>query len=693
MLRQNNLAIVFLLLSLVYLGSSYQFPDIEYLKSLPEKYDSLLKELACKDLTKRSQLVNCEILMLPDDDTLLTDEDLALEWLEQINAIEVEKSYQGSIAGWNYATNMTDYNQEVKANVSYLKAAWGTIKTKQGRRFDWQNFKNPTLYRIFNLMLRGGKFDDSKQRERYNYVSTEMIDIYGKGQVCRPKGEKYPTREMEPTTKKECLTLEPELEDIIANSRDYDENLWVWKGWRDAVGRKIGELYPDWVELNNVAASNGGYADEGQIWRELYEIPNDGLEEMVDALYEEVKPMYKQLHAFIRRRLAEQYPGRVNRYGPIPAHLLGNMWAQQWNNIYDIAKPYRDVDIIDVTDAMVVQKYNQTHMFRIAERFFVSLGMDPMPENFWKYSMLVKPKDRDVVCHGSAYNFMKDREVRIKMCTEVDMEDLQTIHHEMGHCEYYLQYSDLPVIFRSGANPGFHEAVGDTIALSVVTPNYLHKINLMDTITSSKEATINYQMKIALSKIAFLPFGLMIDKWRWQVFRGNIKPEDYNDKWWEYRLKYQGLVPPIARSSKDFDPGAKYHIPSGTPYIRYFVSYLIQFQFHRALCKEAGFEGPLHECNIYESKEAGNALKEMLSYGTSQPWTDTLEVLTGKRKIDTSAIKEYFEPLMEWLEKENARNNEQIGWGMNKIEDELELLAEKLWEDEYQYNEEREWWY
>lgn len=670
----------------VYQTSARQEIDIEYLTSLKHNTD-LLKDLACTNLEEETQLINCVTYLLNKNESL-ADEKLAQDWLDAVNAIQVDASYQSAIAAWNYATNITDYTSQMQSEVSRLLHPWSEETKSQARKFKYKGFTDDGIKRQFRFMLEGSNMDDEEKRDRFDEITTAMTSAYGKGKVCRPKGEKYGTCSKDQEREGEFLSLEPDLEQILAHSRDYDELLWVWKGWRDAVGPEVGEHYPEYVELKNEAARNGGFSDGGEILRLVYEIPDDGLEAMVDKLYEEVKPMYKLLHTFIRRRLSEEYPGRVQRTGPIPAHVFGNMWSQQWNNIYDIAKPFQDVEEVDVSEEMVAQKYDVEHMFKIAEKFFESIGMESMPQTFWDNSMLTKPADgRDVVCHGSAYNFQKDREVRIKMCTEVNMEDLYTIHHEMGHCEYYLQYSDQPILFRSGANPGFHEAVGDTIALSVVTPSYLHMLKLTENPTNTYEQTINYQMKVALSKIAFLPFGLMIDKYRWEVFRGNIKPEEYNTKWWEYRLKYQGIKPPVERTEDDFDPGAKYHVASGTPYIRYFVSFLIQFQFQRALCKEAGFEGPLHECNIYQSEEAGAKLKEMLSLGISRPWTEALEVLTGQTEIDTSAIHEYFAPLLEYLEANT--NDETIGWDE---EDEVEQPTEEDEEEDEVYTDEEERW-
>ncbi|XP_054751271.2 angiotensin-converting enzyme-like [Lytechinus pictus] len=624
--------------------------DLHKLDQFVEKTRGLIGRMACLDENSELCLLcpNCVDYVMygtVDDPAVIN------EWLDVLNFTMAETSHFAALASWNYVTNITKYNTEFLSNVSMLSGNYGLEMKDEARRII-QDKLDGRSKRMLKFALRGSELRDGRKRRLLQMTTNKMQTIYSVGKVC-PSDQ--------PAGKTEgCLALEPDLENILAKNRDYDELLRVWVGWRDAVGPKIGKLYPTYVELKNEAANSGGYDTYTDVLLEKYEDPT--FEEEVDELWQEVKPMYLQLHSYVRRKLAGKYgDDKVDVRAPIPAHLLGNMWAQQWNNIYDIVEPFPNKGTIDVTDKMKEEGWTVLKMFQVANRFFKSLGLYEMPPTFWTKSMFEKPKDREVVCHGSAHDFAEYRDVRIKMCTEVNMEDLNTVHHEMGHCEYYLQYNKQPEILRGGANPGFHEAVGDTIALSVVTPDYLNQIGLLDSNKIDKSQEINYLMEVALNKIAFLPFGLLIDKWRWQVFRGEITPEEYNDKWWQLREEYQGLVPPVKRTTSDFDPGAKYHIPSGTPYIRYFVSFLIQFQFHEALCKAANNQGPLHLCNVYNSKEAGTKLKSMLEMGMSRPWPDAMEVLTGAPNMDTSAIKEYFRPLMEWLEKEN--DGQLIGWG------------------------------
>jgi len=422
------------------------------------------------------------------------------------------------------------------------------------------------------------------------------------------------------------------------------------------------EPYRRFAELANEGAKELGYKDLGVMWRARYDMTPEEFDAVAEKLWQQVKPLYDALHCHTRAQLAKKYgEDKVPAGKPIPVQLLGNMWAQQWNNIYDdLLKPYPAASIESADKQLKAQKWDSVRMTRSAESFYTSIGFQQLPQTFWQRSMLVRPRDREVVCHASAWDMdPKTNDVRIKMCMNPTEEDLFTIYHELGHVYYYLHYNTLPNRFRTGANDGFHEAIGDTVNLSV-TPAYLAKIGLISPVKPSGEAVINQQMKIALDKIAFLPFGRLIDLWRWKVFSGQIAPDHYNQAWWDLRKQYQGVAPPVARTEADFDPGAKYHIPANTPYTRYFLSFILQFQFHKALCNAAGYKGPLHECSIFGSKQAGEKFGQMLALGASQPWPDTLEKLTGSREIDASAIIEYFQPLIAWLKEQNQ--GRQCGW-------------------------------
>ncbi|XP_036428070.1 angiotensin-converting enzyme [Colossoma macropomum] len=576
----------------------------------------------------------------------------AEQFVSDYNTTAEQVFYFSTEASWTYNTNLTDYNsqQQVQASLeeqAFIEA-WGqkakdTFKDALMDTFTNQELK--TLIKKINVL--GPANLPTTERERYNTILSQMDNIYSTAKLC-PKEE-------------ECWSLEPELKEILANSRSYKRLLYAWEGWHNVSGKPLKDLYPEFVELSNKASTMDGFEDTGAYWRSWYESPT--FEQDLEILFKELQPLYLNLHAFVRRKLYDFYgPKYINLNGPIPAHLLGNMWSQTWNNIYDMMIPFPDKPNVDVTSNMVAQGYNATHMFRVAEEFFTSLGLLEMPPKFWEKSMLEKPDGREVVCHASAWDFYNREDFRIKQCTIVTMEQLFTVHHEMGHVEYYLQYKDQPVSFRRGANPGFHEAIGDVLSLSVSTPKHLHTIGLLETLADDNETDINYLLKMALEKIAFLPFGYLIDQWRWGVFSGRTPPERYNAEWWYLRTKYQGICPPVRRTEEFFDPGAKYHIPGNTPYIRYFVSFILQFQFHQKLCQEAGHVGPLHKCDIYRSAEAGAVLEKVLRAGSSRPWTEVLQDALGTNKMDASPLMEYFQPVTAWLEEQNRLTGETLGW-------------------------------
>ena len=547
-------------------------------------------------------------------------------------------------AGWVSSTYITPDTEAMnaRANQHYIEAV--ARYAKEAARFDQVTLPDDqrrqlNLLKLSLVMVTPG---DPKAAEELTRIAASLEGAFGRGKWCeRPDA---------------CLDIE-QITEVMAENREPARLKAVWEGWH-TIGVPMKTDYARFVLLANVGATELGFADTGAMWRAKYDMPPDEFTKELDRLWEQVRPLYLSLHAYVRTKLRAKYGDVVPEKGPIPAHLLGNLWAQEWNNIYPLVAPPSGDPGYDLTAILKQRHTSAVQMTQTGERFFTSLGFAPLPKTFYERSLLVKPRDREVVCHASAWDVDLEEDLRIKMCIDPTAEDFTTIHHELGHNFYQRAYRKQPAIFRDSANDGFHEAIGDAIALSV-TPEYLVRIGLLDKAPDASR-DIGLLLQQALSKVAFLPFGLLIDQWRWQVFSGAVTPGRYNQAWWNLRLKYQGVAPPSPRGEEFFDPGAKYHVPANTPYTRYFLAAILQFQFHRALAKAAGCATPLHRCSTYESKEAGQRLDSMLRMGVSRPWPDALEALTGSRQMDASAIIDYFAPLKSWLDEQ--MKGKPTGW-------------------------------
>jgi peptidyl-dipeptidase A len=558
---------------------------------------------------------------------------------------------RASRASWVQENFITDDTETMSAQANEKLTAVVTQLALDARRFEGLKLP-PELARKFLLLklsLVAPAPNNDAERKELTELASKLDGMYGKGKYCKP-GESA-------DAKPKCLSLN-DLSRIMAGSTNPDELLDAWVGWHK-ISVPMKDKYARFVQLSNKGAKELGFKDTGAMWRSNYDMSPEQFSAEVERLWRQVEPFYISLHTYVRKQLIKKYGKVAERPdGMIPAHLLGNMWAQEWGNIYPLVAPANGGQGYDLTQLLKDHKVNELGMVHYGENFFKSLGFAPLPETFWERSLFLKPQDRDVVCHASAWDIDSKDDLRLKMCIEVKDEDFVTIHHELGHNFYQRAYKDQPPLFEDSANDGFHEAVGDTIALSV-TPEYLKEVGLLADVPP-ESADIGYLLRQAMDKIAFLPFGLMIDKWRWEVFSGEVTPDQYNKAWWDLKEKYQGVAPPVERSEADFDPGAKYHIASNTPYARYFLARILQFQFHRALCQAAGIKGPLHRCSIYQNKAAGERLNKMLSMGKSKPWPDALEAISGQRQMDATAILDYFAPLKKWLDEQNQ--GEKPGW-------------------------------
>ncbi len=570
----------------------------------------------------------------------------AKAFIEGVEAKLLPLAVEGGRADWVKDTYITE-DTEILAAKADERAIAATVEfAKQSTRFDGLKLPEDVArkMKLLKLSLDIATPANPQESEELTRIVSAMEGTYGRGKYC-PQG------------KDKCLDIE-DLTRLMTNSRNANDLQDAWVGWH-RISPPMRKDFIRYVALANKGARELGFKDNGAMWRAKYDMPPDAFARELDRLWEQVRPLYVSLHAYVRSKLREKYGDKVvPADGPIPAHLLGNMWAQTWENIYPLVAPQSADPGFDLTEILKSRKTDSRQMVRYGEHFFTSLGFAPLPETFWTRSLFLKPADREVVCHASAWDIDFADDLRVKMCIDITAEYFSTIHHELGHNFYQRAYNKLPLLFQTSANDGFHEAVGDTIALSV-TPEYLVKIGLLDKAPEPSK-DVGLLLRKALEKIAFLPFGLLIDQWRWKVFSGEVPPEQYNEAWWQLRLKYQGIRPPVARSENDFDPAAKFHVAANVPYIRYFLADILQFQFHKALAQAAGCKEPLHRCSIYQSKEAGNRLNAMLQLGASHPWPDALEALTGQRQMDATAIRDYFAPLQKWLDEQNK--GKPVGW-------------------------------
>ena len=565
---------------------------------------------------------------------------------------------------WVNETFITDDTEDLAAAGEEATAAYIGAAIVRSRRFEAIRADLPPdvarkLY-LLSIAQTVPAPSDAARRTELAGIEASMTSAYGKGQYCPPDGSalRHYLHAEKGKRAEPCLHL-GELSAVLAKSRRLDELIEAWRGWH-AIAAPLKTRYARYVELANEGARDIGFADVGALWRSGYDMSPAELAADLERLWSEVKPLYDELHCYVRAKLQAKYgKGAVPDHAPIPSELLGNMWAQEWNNVYDLVVPYPAEPSLDVGKKLASGSWDARKMVRQGERFFTALGFDPLPDTFWERSLFTRPRDREVVCHASAWDVAWSGDLRIKMCIEPTEEDLVTIHHELGHDFYFQRYDKLPILFQRGANDGFHEAIGDTMALSV-TPGYLKSVGLLDAVPRNEHARIDQQMKLALDKVAFLPFGLLIDKWRWDVFAGKVTPAEYEKAWLDLKVKYQGVSAPVARTADDFDPGAKYHVASSAQYVMYFLARIYQFQFHAALCKAAGYSGPLDQCSIHDDKAAGAKLMAMLALGGSRPWPDAMEALGAGRKADAGPLLEYFAPLSAWLHEQN--HGRQCGW-------------------------------
>ncbi|SEB81173.1 M2 family metallopeptidase [Terriglobus roseus] len=593
----------------------------------------------------------------------------AKAFLDRANASLLKAAVDGSHAEWLAETYINEDSEATTALLSEQSSKLSLDLIEESHKFDKLTLPADMRRQMMLLQVNAPAAPhDPKLLAEESQLAAALTGAYGKGKYC-------------PTPDK-CMSID-DVDTFMAKTRDADALTKVWVGWH-SVGAPMRQQYARLVNLQNIGAKEQGYKDTGELWRAGYDMKPAEFSAELNRAWTQLEPLYRELHTYVRHRLIAKYGAVADRKdGLIPAQLLGNTWAQEWGNIYDIVAPtdpklsqFKPLDLeaalkqqiaakdpaaaasfvtaADLSDdkGHAAQTAAAKDMVKYGESFFTSLGFPALPQTFWERSQFVHPRDRDVVCHASAWDIDQADDLRVKMCITVSDDYFTTVHHELGHNFYQRAYNKQPMLFRNGANDGFHEAIGDAVALSI-TPGYLNQLKLANT-EPPAEADIPLQLRTALDKVAFLPFALALDTWRWQVFSGEIKPADYNKAWWQLRAKYQGIVPPVERSETDFDPGAKMHVPANVPYARYFLARVYQFQFYKAMCDASGYKGALNRCSFYGSKAAGDKLNAMLMAGQSQPWQETLKAMTGTDHLDAQPMLDYFAPLYRWLKQQNA---------------------------------------
>ncbi|KAE8297480.1 Angiotensin-converting enzyme 2 [Larimichthys crocea] len=585
-------------------------------------------------------------------------------FLEKFDKEATQRMYQYSLASWAYNTNITKENSDKLLAQGEIWGNFYNNMSKLSQQFPISEIKNPIIkLQLLSLQDKGSGALSEDKAAHLSKVMSEMSTIYSTATVCLMD---------DPLN---CQTLEPGLEHVMANSKDYAERLHVWEGWRREVGKRMRPLYEDYVDLKNEASKLNNFEDYGAYWRYNYEtIEEDAqfnytrneLMEDVRSIYKEILPLYKELHAYVRAKLMEVYKEGIDSEGPLPAHLLGDMWGRFWTNLYPLSIPYPGKKDIDVSDEMVKQGWTEIRLFEEAEKFFMSVGLYEMFPNFWNNSMFVKPDGRKVVCHPTAWDMGNREDFRIKMCTQVNMDNFLTVHHEMGHNQYQMAYRNLSYLLRDGANEGFHEGVGEIMSLSAATPKHLKSLGLLGPdFVYDNETEINFLLKQALTIVATLPFTYMLEEWRWQVFAGNINKNEWMKRWWEMKRDLVGVVEPVPRDETYCDPPALFHVSGDYSFIRYFTRTIYQFQFQKALCDAAGHTDALSSCDITGSKEAGTKLRNMLELGRSQSWTRALHVISNDTRMNAGPLMDYFQKLYDWLKVENKKHNRTVGWKTN----------------------------
>jgi len=442
-----------------------------------------------------------------------------------------------------------------------------------------------------------------------------------------------------------------DIDNLLERSRDLDERRRAWEASKE-IGKELRGGLAELQKLRNAVAREMGYSSFHALQVADYDLTVAEMDALLQGFLRDTRPLYAQLHTWVKHELAKRY-GVPPPPGAIPAHWINNRWAQNWTGIVEAANLDR-----------YFEGREPSWILKQAEAFYVSLGFGPLPDSFWKKSDLYPVpvgEKRKKNSHGSAWHIDLGSDVRSLMSVEPNTRWFKTTHHELGHIYYYLSYTrpEVPPLLRAGANRAFHEGIGELIAIASLQTPYLKAAGILP--PEKEIETIPFLLNEALAEtVPFIAWSVgVMSRWEEDLYEKDLSAGEYNARWWRYKKENQGIEPPSPRGEEYCDPASKTHINDDpAQYYDYAIATVLKYQLHDHIARKILKQDP-RSANYYGSKEVGDFLKSILKQGATRPWREVLREATGE-DLSTKALLEYFRPLQEWLEKENA--GRKIGW-------------------------------
>jgi peptidyl-dipeptidase A len=444
-----------------------------------------------------------------------------------------------------------------------------------------------------------------------------------------------------------------DIDTILEKSSDLAQRRRTWEASKE-MGVPLRAGLINLQKLRNQVAKEMGFASYFALQVADYDMSEKEMMDLLDSFVRDTQPLYKKLHAWVRVHLAKKYKQPVPKL--IPAHWITNRWSQEWSGIAE--------GTVDLDPLFKGKK--PEWIVKSAEKFWVSLGFDQLPQSFWDKSDLYPVPaggKRKKNAHASCWHIDLDRDVRSLMSVEANAQWFRTAHHELGHGYYFFAYArpEVPPILRQGANRAFHEAMGDLAAIAASQPVYLKAVGVLpeSTKVDDRAALLDEALESAIPFIQWSA-GTMAH-WERDFYSANLPPEEIQSRWWKYVAEFQGVEPPSNRNGMNdhCDACSKTHINDlPAQYYNYALSTVIKYQMHDHICKKILKQDP-HSCNYYGHKEVGDFLKSIMKQGALRPWRDVLKEATGE-PLSTRALVEYFKPLDPWLDQE--LKGQAVGW-------------------------------